>query len=156
MDKEVETFLEHYGVKGMRWGIRKDRRSRAAPAETDVKVVIKPGKKLKVTGGKNQPPAEDVIRTSVTKQRIKKSGTQAVESKELQELVNRMNLESNYKKLSKKEREANKGLARKWIETQGKDLLMSQIKTNGKEVKELIKAAKDFDIDLSKIKLTSL
>jgi len=26
MDTEVEDFLEHYGVKGMKWGVRKSRR----------------------------------------------------------------------------------------------------------------------------------
>lgn len=25
MDEEVDLFLEHFGVKGMRWGVRKDR-----------------------------------------------------------------------------------------------------------------------------------
>ena len=152
MDKNTEEFLAHYGVKGMRWGVRKKRSS----SDQDVRVEIKKGTKVKVSGGKNQPPSEDVIRTSVTRQRIKKSGKQAVNSKELQELVNRMNLESNYAKLSKKEREANKGAVRKFIESQGKDLLMTQIKTNGKEVAGLVKAAKDFDIDLSKIKITTL
>ena len=119
MDKDTEDFLAHFGVKGMRWGVRK----RSAPSGQPIRVEIKPGKKIKVTGGKNQPPSEDFIRTSVTKQKIKKSGKDSVDSKELQELINRMTLESNYAKLSKKEREQNKGIIQKFIEKQVQKIL---------------------------------
>ena len=36
MSDNVDTFLSHYGVKGMRWGVRKDRK----PWSTKKKVLV--------------------------------------------------------------------------------------------------------------------
>ena len=35
MDEEVDTFLAHYGVKGMKWGVRKDRRREGEQTTSD-------------------------------------------------------------------------------------------------------------------------
>lgn len=53
MDK-VEEFLSHYGVKGMRWGVRKDRTSSDKPKEpwsTKKKVVVGVGSAAVVATG---------------------------------------------------------------------------------------------------------
>jgi hypothetical protein len=34
-EEEIDIFLSHYGVKGMKWGIRKDRRTPGVSARTD-------------------------------------------------------------------------------------------------------------------------
>lgn len=70
----VDEFLEHYGVKGMRWGVRKRRDE---------------GERAKKFGGKGR----------------RKSGTQEsplknLSDKELREIVNRMNLEQQYARLT--------------------------------------------------------
>ena len=35
MDKELEEFLLHYGVKGMKWGVRKDLRAKKRSERRD-------------------------------------------------------------------------------------------------------------------------
>lgn len=73
-DALVDDFLEHYGVKGMRWGKRK-----------------------KVD---REPASDDASRAAELNDRLKKSGTSALTNKELQEVVTRMNLEQQYSRLN--------------------------------------------------------
>lgn len=72
----AEDFLEHFGVKGMRWGVR---------------------------GGKGTPSADAAKSTSI-RTIAKKSGVKSVSNKELQEAINRMQLEQNFKRLTTNER----------------------------------------------------
>jgi hypothetical protein len=93
----VDEFLEHHGIKGMRWGVRKSRSAPSGP--TDVIVRERPGKKVKTSGGQYHPPSEDAKRVAVAKRKARKSSTDSLSTKDLQELVNRMNLEQQYSKL---------------------------------------------------------
>jgi len=84
----VDEFLEHFGVKGMRWGVRK--RSEA-------------------------PASADVQRVRTIQSKIKRGKTDALSNKELQDLVTRMNLEQQYGRMisesAKRRRETNKFIA---------------------------------------------
>lgn len=71
--KEVDNILAHYGVKGMRWG----RRSTEAPAAS-----------------------EDHTRTAETKTLVKSGGLKSASNKQLQDAINRMNLEQQYNRLN--------------------------------------------------------
>lgn len=72
----VDGFLEHYGVKGMKWGKTRTR----AQIDAD---------------------SADVAVVKVAKEKIKTNRTTDVLSnKELQNVVTRMNLESQYKRLA--------------------------------------------------------
>jgi hypothetical protein len=102
----VETFLVHYGVKGMRWGRRKERTAQAV----DVKAT--PGRRVKTTGGKYQGPSEDAIKVAVYRQVAKKSTVDSLDNKQLQELVQRMNLEQQYSNLSSNRVGTGKQIAR--------------------------------------------
>jgi hypothetical protein len=73
MDEHVDEFLEHFGVKGMKWGVRKRRDS--------------------------SPGSSDYERASAAKNVAKTKGTKALSNEELQALVNRMNLEQQYSRL---------------------------------------------------------
>lgn len=73
----VEDILEHHGVKGQKWGVRKDS-----------------------SGGKSGPVSADVAVVRAATERIKSAGgTHVLENKELQAVVTRMNLEQNYSRL---------------------------------------------------------
>lgn len=70
----LERVLAHYGVKGMQWGRRK-------------------------ASGSNSGHSEDAKRAADYKARAKKGGPNALSTKELQDLVTRMNLEKQYSTL---------------------------------------------------------
>jgi ribosomal protein S18 acetylase RimI-like enzyme len=74
----VNNFIEHFGVKGMKWGVRRDRSG----------------------GGSSKPaPSTDAVRVNAYKKTVKRGGTNALSTKELQDLVTRMNLEQQYSRL---------------------------------------------------------
>jgi 2'-5' RNA ligase len=93
-----QSFLAHFGVKGMKWGVhRREGSSSSSPVE--VRTHAKPGRLLKAKGGQHQPAHEDALRVAVSRQKARKSSTDALSNKELQDLVSRMNLERQYKQL---------------------------------------------------------
>ena len=90
----MDTKLEHFGVKGMRWGVTKDKM-----IPQYVAVRMKPGKKLKTKGGKKFPASEDAIRAAIGKQVARKSTTDALSNAQLREVVQRMQLEQQFSQL---------------------------------------------------------
>jgi hypothetical protein len=76
----LDDVLNHYGVKGMHWGVRK-RRSDSGPTSSDA------------TKAKTHAAT------------VKAHGTKALTNKELQDLVTRMNLEQQFSNLSAKQKQ---------------------------------------------------
>lgn len=93
-----EAFLEHYGVKGMKWGVQ--RSSSKVPMGSTQLVDRKPGKRVKVAGGKGFKPHEDAVSAATARRVATKSTTDALSNKELQALVNRLNLEQQFVRLN--------------------------------------------------------
>lgn len=71
----VEQILEHYGTKGMKWGVRKSRVPKQGPSD-DAKQAHK-----------------GLVKATV-------SGPQALTNRELKMVNERLNLEQNYQRLS--------------------------------------------------------
>lgn len=131
--------LAHHGVKGMRWGVRTSRggyervgsgtagnfkekasdhiHSTKSKIDKEVKertgkdVVVrqKPGNYINTVGGNKHEAHEDAVNARTSKQIAKKSTTDALSNKELQNLVTRMNLEQQYKNLSEQEDRRSEG-----------------------------------------------
>lgn len=93
-------FLEHYGVKGMHWGVRS-----APPAAVATKATsvvprgTKRKTKIKVEGGENHDASEDAIKVAQSTAKLRKSGAAALSNKELQDLQTRLNLEQNVSRM---------------------------------------------------------
>lgn len=89
------AFLEHYGVKGMRWG--KHLKDGPQAVTTTHK-----GRRLVTRGGGGHTPHEDATRAATATRIATKSGTHALSNKELQAAVQRMNLEKQFNQLNPK------------------------------------------------------
>lgn len=74
MSDQLEEFLEHFGVKGMKWGVRRNHSS-----ESD---------------------SEDAKNAAEAAKKVRKHGTRSLTNKELQALVTRMNLEQQFTRLA--------------------------------------------------------
>lgn len=78
----TDDFLKHYGVKGMKWGTRRASSSPKEPASKDAQTAL------------------------ALRARAKKSKPKALSNAELQQAINRMNLEQQFKRLSVNEKPA--------------------------------------------------
>lgn len=111
----VENVLAHYGVKGMRWGVRR-RRGVGSEGPEGVTVNTRKGAGVTATsGGHGRSASEEAIRAAAVRQVAKTSSTSALTNKDLQDAVTRMQLEKSYAKLML-DRAPQKGPARKFIE----------------------------------------
>lgn len=91
----LTDVLAHYGVKGMKWGVRRKRPS--GPSAVTVRTAA--GRRVKTSGGARQPASDDAVRAATIRQVAKKSSTDALSNKDLQILVQRLNLERQYDSL---------------------------------------------------------
>lgn len=97
----VNGHLEHYGVKGMHWGIRKAKDIANHP-------LTKSAKKIAA-------PSEDHKRAALVKTKAKVVGVHTLTNKDLQDVITRMNLESQYVNLKKVQHEQSLvGKGAKW------------------------------------------
>lgn len=83
----TEAILEHYGVKGMKWGVRKKRTSSRVTVSTNGSA------RIKTKGGENRKPSSDAMRTARIGQQAKKSGYQSLTNAELKAYIERKGLE---------------------------------------------------------------
>lgn len=79
MEVTYDDYLAHYGVKGMKWGVRKDRQ-----------------------GGRKPTASRDKREARRLMKQTYKKGTQSLSNKELERLNKRMQLEQSHKELRKK------------------------------------------------------
>lgn len=116
MIETVDDVLAHYGVKGMRWGVRRSSGERvsAAPSKPSGKPAWQsPPSKAK--GAMNQPApklsrkearaakkkkeiSEDAAQFIALKQKVKKKGINSLTNEDLKKINQRMELQQKYSK----------------------------------------------------------
>lgn len=94
MGRATDDFLAHYGVLGMKWGKRRsggDSDSSSAPAKPKV------------------PASEDAVTYRHAQSKIAGGGTDALSDKELKKVVERMNMEAQYQRLTTPQQKTSAG-----------------------------------------------
>ena len=109
--EDSEEFLQHYGVLGMRWGVRR-KSGGGGGGPTTIKVNARPGQKIITTGGHKQPTSDEAKLAAAIRQKARASGPQSLSNNEMRTLVDRMNLEQQYARLNPKQ----KSLGEKFIQ----------------------------------------
>ena len=89
----ADAFLSHYGVKGMKWGVRK----KASDAVSKHKA-----RSAEKEANRSYPNSSDHERTSSLNRRVADGGVSKLSNEELQDVVKRMNLEQQYRDLQSK------------------------------------------------------
>src|SRR5690606_23895566 len=135
--------LFHYGIKGMKWGVRRREGSdgtvgtgvrEAKKAQREEKrTARKAAKKKEAEENWKKPTTEDARSASEKRSRVGKHGTDALSNKDLQSLVTRMNLEQQYSQLkesgkSESARKAGQRYVSDILKDAGKDLATDALK----------------------------
>ena len=108
--------LEHYGVKGMHWGVRQ---AQAVTTRTHLDSGLRRRQtKVRAEGGHSQDAHPDAIKAAVAKQMIKKSGHAALSTQELRDLANRLQVENQVSIL---------------MSSKGKQFVNQQLENEGKQ-----------------------
>lgn len=122
----VGDILEHHGVKGMHWGVRRSTgaatqtvKTRRAQARSPEVTVRERGKKLKTSGGRGLSAHPDAISARSIGQKGKGSGLKALSDKELKDYANRLQLEQNVHRLNHNQKNAGARFVSGLIKTQG-------------------------------------
>lgn len=101
-----EEFLQHYGVKGMKWGVR---RSQAQLDRAAGRKTARANKKKR----RSAPPAS------------------SMDDNQLRQRINRMKMEKEYNELTSKSTGAGKKFAKKALSTAGTAVVVSQLTKAG-------------------------
>jgi hypothetical protein len=112
--------LLHYGVKGMHWGVRRSNGS-ASPVTVKQK-----GKRLTAKGGEGHPATAEAVRAKSLGQRARKSGLHSLTNEELRAYNDRLNLETNAKRLTEGDQSLGSQYVSKFLKKSG-DQAVNQV-----------------------------
>lgn len=125
--KAAGNVLKHFGVRGMRWGVRRSSSQLSggsAPSSASKPNTPDGGSNKAGGGGSDSHKSPEAQSKHATQRAIKRHGTDAVNNKDLQDLVNRINLERKYTDLFPKNKtklQKGKDLATKILLNVGED-----------------------------------
>ena len=93
---EIQDYLEHYGVLGMKWGKRKD---------------TSRGSSSKTRESKKKKKPQNLSREASIARKLKEKKVEEMTNEEIRTLVNRMRLEQDYKTITARKKRAGEKIA---------------------------------------------
>jgi hypothetical protein len=130
---DSDDFFAHYGVKGMKWGVRKNEARLLPGASTSMKVGRAAGNAVarrRKKSSSSEPASEDFSRATDLHSRAKSHGTRVLTNAEMRKVIERMNLEKQYSELNVGEGRAGSSKARK----EGTKFVTGVLKNVGQQV----------------------
>lgn len=156
MGTDVETFLAHHGIKGMKWGVRKKRQSRvdtgavnelARRKNQNIGMVDPSTVGPKKTGNPNVAMPDHGTLSKPSGGLVRRPNTAHLTDKQLQDTINRMRLDQQYAELTAPKMSPGK----KWIKGLGTKLannLQDAIAKNASQM--IVTSARKYLTDASK------
>lgn len=95
----VDDILAHYGVKGMKWGVRKDR-SGSSQGPLAKRKAKRAEAKAQKEADRARPDSEDATNANQIKRTAKNAGLSKLSNQELETVIKRMRLEQALVQLS--------------------------------------------------------
>jgi ribosomal protein S18 acetylase RimI-like enzyme len=132
-DDDVQTVIAHYGVKGMKWGVRKNEARLLPGASTSMKIGRAAGNSVarrRKKSSSSEPASEDFSRATDLHSRAKSHGTRVLTNTEMRKVIERMNLEKQYSELTVGEGRAGSSKARR----EGSKFVTGVLKNVGQQV----------------------
>lgn len=139
--QDMTRAMMHYGVKGMKWGVRRKSSDSSGGSEPSARKVRRQERKEAKKAQRKQniqetlrrPVTADAASAAKGRARTKKHGTDALSNKDLQALVNRMNLEQQYANLKDNEKASSaRSAGRRYVadilKDAGRDLATEAVK----------------------------
>lgn len=161
MGTDVETFLAHHGVKGMKWGVRKKRQSRvdtsavnelARRKNQNIGMVDPSTVGPKKTGNPNVAMPDHGTLNKPSGGLVRRPNTAHLTDKQLQDTINRMRLDQQYAELTAPKMSPGK----KWIKGLGSKLannLQDAIAKNASQM--IVTSARKYLTDAAKNRAVS-
>lgn len=156
MGTDIETFLTHHGVKGMKWGVRKKRQSRvdtsavnelARRKNQNIGMVDPSTVGPKKTGNPNVAMPDQGTLNKSSGGLVRRPNTAHLTDKQLQDTINRMRLDQQYAELTAPKMSPGK----KWLKGLGSKLannLQDAIAKNASQV--IVTSARKYLTDVAK------
>jgi hypothetical protein len=123
---EVESYLSHFGVKGMRWGVRRSGSSGGGSRPSSGSA----GMHHPSLNAPRPRLSSDAATAKALSGVVKTHGTQALSNKDLQTLVTRMNLEKQFTSLNPQTVSAGRKFTSDVLQSSGKQLASQFIAKN--------------------------
>lgn len=119
MTESLQSIIEHHGVRGQRWGVRRSQKAlssaRAARAADSGSAEALSGKDVKSTKGKTRYSSKPT----------------KLSTEELKSRISRMEMEKRYNDLNKRDKRAIELVATSALKTAGTEVLTNQFRAAG-------------------------
>lgn len=125
--------LIHYGVKGMKWGVRKDRKGARQQARADKKAA-KASRQSERGSNKAAGASSDAQTTESNRNVQRDAGVSGLSNSQLKQVNDRLQLEENYRRLTNNNPKTPKEKAMKVAKEIGQDAVKSIAKEMARDL----------------------